>query len=110
EADKVSELIEGIADLQVSKDGESEPVSTSEPLETSEPVASSETLEDTTTSDTSPEPEGEDADTEETLQPKTTFKYKSSHPEELIIGNKNSPRKTRSSFKDEDSLFGLISM
>ncbi|MCI66191.1 hypothetical protein A2U01_0087449, partial [Trifolium medium] len=69
EPDKVSELVEGIADLQVSEDGESEPVSTSEPFETSEPVASSETLEDTTTTTTeaSPEPEGEDADTEETL-------------------------------------------
>ncbi|MCI90610.1 putative reverse transcriptase (RNA-dependent DNA polymerase), partial [Trifolium medium] len=44
------------------------------------------------------------------MLPKKTFKYKSSHPEELIIGNKNGPRRTRSSFKDEDSLFGLISM
>jgi hypothetical protein len=36
--------------------------------------------------------------------PKRTFKYKSSHPEDLILGNKESPRKTRSSFQQNDSL------
>ena len=41
---------------------------------------------------------------------KNSFKYKSSHPEELILGNKDSPRKTRSSFRNEDSLLGLISV
>ena len=29
--------------------------------------------------------------------PRRTFKYKS-HPEDLILGNKDSPRKTRSTF------------
>jgi hypothetical protein len=52
----------------------------------------------------------EDSELEETVIPRNTFKYKSSHPEELIIGNKNSPRKTRSSFRDEESLFGLVSL
>ncbi|MCI65892.1 hypothetical protein A2U01_0087150, partial [Trifolium medium] len=50
------------------------------------PVESPETLEDTTTSEASPEPEGEEVDAKETVQPKNTFKYKSS---ELGI-----PRKT----------------
>ncbi|MCI15414.1 putative reverse transcriptase (RNA-dependent DNA polymerase), partial [Trifolium medium] len=51
-----------------------------------------------------------DEEIETAAVPRNTFKYKSSHPEELIIGNKESPRKTRSSFKNEDSLIGLISM
>ncbi|MCI63106.1 hypothetical protein A2U01_0084363 [Trifolium medium] len=33
-----------------------------------------------------------DAEPEENAPPKNTFKYRSSHPEELIIGNKDSPR------------------
>jgi len=41
---------------------------------------------------------------------KNTFKYKSSHPEDQIIGNKESPRRTRSYFRQEDSMIGLISM
>ena len=31
-------------------------------------------------------------------QSKNTFKYKSSHPKDQIIGNKDSPRRTRSYF------------
>ncbi|KAK2443774.1 putative mitochondrial protein [Trifolium repens] len=42
--------------------------------------------------------------------PKRKFKYKSSHPEDLILGNKESPRKTRSAYQQSDSLLGLISM
>ncbi|WJX25006.1 hypothetical protein P8452_14084 [Trifolium repens] len=42
--------------------------------------------------------------------PKRKFKYKSSHPEVLILGNKESPRKTRSAYQQSDSLLGLISM
>ena len=42
--------------------------------------------------------------------PRNTFKHKSSHPEELIIGNKDSPRRTRSHFRQEESMIGLISM
>jgi hypothetical protein len=41
---------------------------------------------------------------------KRTFKYKSSHPEDLILGNKESRIKTRSAFQQNDSLLGLISM
>ncbi|MCI04331.1 putative reverse transcriptase (RNA-dependent DNA polymerase), partial [Trifolium medium] len=91
EPDKVSELVEGIASQYDSDDEVSEPIKISEPVEISEP-------------------EPVVINSEENLQPKNTFKYKSSHPEELIMGNKDSPRKTRSSFRTEDSLFGLIYM
>jgi len=37
-------------------------------------------------------------------QSKNKFKYKSSHPEDQIIGNKESPRRTRSYFSDQKSL------
>ena len=43
-------------------------------------------------------------------QSKTTFKYKAAHPETLIIGNKNSPMKTRVALRKEHSVLGLISM
>jgi len=33
-----------------------------------------------------------------------TFKYKSSHPEDQIIGKKESPRRTRSYFRQEELL------
>ena len=39
-----------------------------------------------------------------------TFKYKSSHPEDQIIGNKERPIRTRSYFRQEDSMIGLKSM
>jgi len=37
-------------------------------------------------------------------QSKNTFKYKSSHPDDQIIGNKESPRRTRSYFRQEESM------
>jgi len=43
-------------------------------------------------------------------QSKNTFKYKSSHPEDQIIGNKDSPRRTRSYFRQEESMIGLLSV
>jgi len=43
-------------------------------------------------------------------QSKNTFKYKSSHPEDQIIGNKESPRRTRSHFRQKESLTGLLSV
>jgi len=39
-----------------------------------------------------------------------TFKYKSSYPEDQIIGNKDSPRRTRSYFRQEESMIGLLSV
>jgi len=41
-------------------------------------------------------------------QSKNTFKYKSSHPESQIIGNKESPRRTWSYFRPEESMIGLL--
>jgi len=43
-------------------------------------------------------------------QSKNTFKYKSSHPEDQIIGNKESPRRIRSYFRPEESMIGLLSV
>jgi len=37
-------------------------------------------------------------------QSKNAFKYKSSHPEDQIVGNKESPRRTRSYFRQEESM------
>jgi hypothetical protein len=41
---------------------------------------------------------------QEANQSKNAFKYKSSHPEDQIIGNKESPRRTRSYFRQEESM------
>jgi len=41
---------------------------------------------------------------------RSSFKYKSSHPEDLIILYKNDPRKTRSAFINESSMLGFLSM
>jgi hypothetical protein len=43
-------------------------------------------------------------------QSKNTFKYKSSHPDDQIIRNKESPRRSRSYFRQEESMIGLLSM
>ena len=40
----------------------------------------------------------------------SAFKYKSSHSEDQIIGNKDSPRRTRSHFRPEESALRLLSM
>ena len=47
---------------------------------------------------------------QQVIQSKNSFKYKSSHPEDQIIGNKDSPRRTRSHFRPEESALGLLSM
>jgi hypothetical protein len=67
------------------------------------PIAATEAPEGTSEDETQ-----EDSETNEA--PKRIFKYKSSHPEDLILRNKDSPRKTRSDFQQNDSLLGLISM
>jgi len=43
-------------------------------------------------------------------QSKNTFKYKSSHPKDQTIGNNESPRRTRSYFRPEESMIGLLSV
>ena len=49
-------------------------------------------------------------DSQQVIQSKNSFKYKSSHPEDQIIGSKESPRRTRSHFRPEESALGLLSM
>ena len=44
------------------------------------------------------------------IQSRNSFKYKSSHPKDQIIGNKETPRRTRSHFRPEESALGLLSM
>ncbi|KAK2374786.1 hypothetical protein QL285_075724 [Trifolium repens] len=99
---KTTEQVEISPGIQYSFDY-SEPESSSEAVETSEdqeevfsneapPTIAAETPEETS--------EDEAQEVSETLEaPKRTFIYKSSHPEDLILGNKDSPRKTRSSFQ-----------
>ena len=48
-------------------------------------------------------PEAQDG-SQQANESKNTFKYKSSHPEDQIIGNKESPRRTRSYFRQEESM------
>jgi len=88
---EIPELVECFADIQVFE-------------ESSEP---NQTLESDESLKAEPTPEAHD---EEATQSKNTFKYKSSHPEDLIIGNKESPRRTRSHFIQEESMLGLLSV
>ncbi|MCI43060.1 hypothetical protein A2U01_0064297, partial [Trifolium medium] len=91
--DKVSELVEEISDLQVSYDEASEPISSSEPTNFSYPLEVSAPTNFENTNDEATSKAEIDTESEEDAPPKNTFKYRSSHPEELIIGNKDSPRK-----------------
>ncbi|KAK2398040.1 putative mitochondrial protein [Trifolium repens] len=71
--------------------------------EEASPIEASEEHDDISEDDTQTSAETNEA-------PKRKFKYRSSHPEDLILGNKESPRKTRSDYQQHDSLLGLISM
>ncbi|WJX68356.1 hypothetical protein P8452_52731 [Trifolium repens] len=93
---------------------DSEPKKASEAVEASEAVLeedaeeasqleASQEHDDTSEEDTQPSADVDEA-------PRRKFKYRSSHPEDLILGNKESPRKTRSDYQQLDSLLGLISM
>jgi len=85
------------------------PEDTSEPDQTSE---SEESLE------AKPTPEGQDEvasdeaqyGSHQANQSKNTFKYKSSHPKDQIIGNKESSRRIISYFRQEESMIGLLSV
>jgi len=85
------------------------------PEDTSEPDQNSES-EDSLEADSTPEAQDEVASdvaqggSQQANQSKNTFKYKSSHPEDQIIGNKESPRRTRSLFRQEESMIGLLSV
>ncbi|WJX39850.1 hypothetical protein P8452_27360 [Trifolium repens] len=91
-----------------------EPEKASEAVEASEAVLeedaeeasqleASQEHDDTSEKETQPSADVDEA-------PRRKFKYRSSHPEDLILGNKESPRRTRSDYQQLDSLLGLISM
>ena len=96
---EIPELVESFADIQVSE----------EPDQTPESDESSE-------AEPTPDAQNEDAfdeaqdGSQQATQFKNTFKYKSSHIEDVIIGNKDSPRRTRSSFTQEHSMLGFLSV
>jgi len=41
---------------------------------------------------------------------RSSFKYKSSHPKDLTIGNKKDPKKSRYEFSNESYMLRLLSM
>jgi len=85
------------------------------PEDTSEP---NRTLESEESPKAEPTPEAQDEvasdeaqdGSQQANQSKNTFMYKSSHLEDLIIGNKESPRRTRSYFRQEESMMRLLSV
>jgi len=97
---ETSEQNESIADIQVTED-------------TPEP---DQTIESEDSPEAEPTPEAQDGvgydealdDSQQANQSKYTFKYKSSHPDDKIIGNKESLRRTRSYFRQEESMIGLL--
>ena len=48
--------------------------------------------------------------TQQVIQSKSSFKYKFSHLVDQNIGNKESPKRTRSHFRPKESALGLRSM
>jgi len=101
-------------DIAGSKDSDdySEPDQTSELNGTSEAVTAPDIPEAAIAPDV-PTIEASEEDhsvSQQVIQSRNTFKYKSSHPEDQIIGNKESPRRTRSHFRPEESALGLLSM
>ncbi len=100
--DKTSKQDESFAEIQVPEvTPEPDQIAESEDSPEGEPTSEA---QDETASD-----EAQD-DSHQEDPPRNTFKHKSSHPEELIIGNKDSPRRTRSHFRQVESMIGLISM
>jgi len=85
------------------------PGSTSEPDQTSESKDSPEAEPTPEAQDEVASDEAQDG-SQQGNQSKNTFKYKFSHPEDQIIGNKESPRRTRSYFRQEESVIGLLSV
>jgi len=85
------------------------------PEDTSEP---DQTIKSEDSPEAEPTPEAQDEvasdvtqdGSQQANQSKNTFNYKSSHPEDQIIGNKESPRITRSYFQQEESMIGLLSV
>jgi len=79
---------------------------------TSEAIAAPDILEAAKTPDvpTIEVSEEDHNDSQQVIQSRNSFKYKSSHLEDQIIGNKESPRRTRSHFRPKESALGLLSM
>jgi transposase InsO family protein len=100
--DKTSKQGESSAEIQV-------PEATPEPDQIAESEDSPEAEPTSEAQDETASDEAQDG-SHQADPPRNTFKHKSSHPEELIIGNKDSPRRTRSHFRQEESMIGLISM
>jgi len=101
-------------DIAVSEDSNdySEPDQISELNGTSEAVTAPDipkaaTAPDVPTIETSEEDQNV---SQQVIKSRNSFKYKSSHLEDQIIGNKESPRTTRSHFRPEESALGLLSM
>ena len=99
---EIPELVESFVDMQVSED----------PLEPDHTPESDESPEAELFPDTHNEESYDEAQDglQEATQYKHTYKYKSSHPEELIIGNKECPGRTRSYFRQEEYMLGLLSV
>jgi len=108
---KSPEQDENIAGSEES-DHYSEPDQTLELNGTSEAVTAPDALEAATAPDVPIVEASEEAhnDSQQVIQSRNSFKYKSSHLEDQIIGNKESPRRTRSHFRPEESALGLLSV
>jgi len=109
--DKTPEQDENITGSEESDDY-LEPDQTSKLNGTSETVTAPDTPEAATAPDVPTLEASEEAhnDSQQVIQSRNSFKYKSSHPEDQIIGNKESPRRTRSHFRPEESALGLLSV
>jgi len=99
---ETSEQDESFADIQVTEDT----------LEPDQTVESEDSPKAEPTSEAQDEVASDDAQdgSQQANHSKNTFKYKSSHPEDQIIGNKDSHRRTRSYFRQEESTIGLLSV
>jgi len=93
---------ESFADMQV-------PENTSEPDQTLESEDSPEAEPTLEAQDEVASDEAQNF-SQQANRSKNTFKYKSSHLEDLIIRNKESPRRTRSYFRQEESMMELLSV
>jgi len=88
------------SDIQVTED-------TPKPDQTNE---SKDSLEAEPTSEAQDEVASDEAQdgSQQATQSNNTLKYNSSHLEDQIIGNKDSPRRTKSYFRQEESMIGLL--
>jgi len=85
------------------------PEDTSEPDQISESEGSPEVEPTPKAQDEVASDEAQDG-SQQANQSKNTYKYKSSHHEDQFIGNKECHRRTKSYFKQEESMIGLLSV